>query len=84
MPAGNEAARISVFRASGVRRGRGGKGWKAKQGEAFGGVGELSEVKKLVDAMLKLLHNLASLLLKQQRKTAGPAGTVLKVERRDL
>jgi hypothetical protein len=45
---------------------------------------DLSECKNFVDTAKKILHNLASLLLKQQRKTAGPAGTVLKVERRDL
>ena len=47
----------------------------------------LSEHQKLVDALLRSLHNLVSLLLTQQRKTGGTGGwlnPVRGVERRDL
>jgi hypothetical protein len=44
--------------------------------------------KKTVDAMQKVLHNLVSLLLTQQRKTGGArrevSSVLLTVKRRDL
>ena len=42
---------------------------RASSGKAFGGVGRFRKLKKPVDAVAKVLHNLVSLLLMQLRRT---------------
>ena len=42
---------------------------RASSGKAFGEVGRFRKLKKPVDAVAKVLHNLVSLLLMQRRRT---------------
>ena len=44
-------------------------GGRASSGKAFGGVGRFRKLKKPVDDVAKVLHNLVSLLLMQRRRT---------------